>query len=161
MNSFSFFSVCMCLLIITSMSLNAQPPKAPVIPGTTFGAAISADGSAPVADLSRLKAGEESVGVKVSGEVTDVCPKMGCWLSLKMPDNSKVFVKMKDYGFFVPVELVGKTVVIDGQAKLLKTSVEELKHYAKDAQKSDEEIKAITDPKEEIQLMANGILIVK
>jgi len=161
MNSIKFYCACFAFVTVLSVGVNAQPPKTPVTAGTTFGTAISAEGANPVAELPKLIGEEESVSVKVSGEVTDVCPKMGCWLSLKMPDNSKVFVKMKDYGFFVPVELVGKTIVIDGQAKIERTSVEELQHYAKDAQKSDEEIAAIKEPKEEIRLLANGIVIVK
>ena len=160
MNTVKYYLGCFIFIILASVYANAQPPKTPVTPGSTFGEAISAEGAKPVAELPKLIGEEESVPVKVSGEVTDVCPKMGCWLSLKMPDNSKVFVKMKDYGFFVPVELVGKTVVIDGQGTIERTSVEELKHYAKDAQKSDEEIAAITEPKEQIRLMANGIVIV-
>jgi hypothetical protein len=78
-----------------------------------------------------------------------------------MPDKTTVFVKMKDYAFFVPLEMIGKTVVIDGEAKKIETSVAELKHYAEDAKKSKEEIEAITEPKKEIRLTANGILVVK
>ncbi len=161
MNRSNFYSGCLVFFVLASLSVNAQPPKTPVTAGTTFGTAISPDGATPVTDLPKLLEAEETVDVKISGEVTDVCPKMGCWLSLQMPDDSKVFVKMKDYGFFVPVDLIGKTIVIDGQAKVLRTSVDELKHYAKDAQKSDAEIEAIKEPKEEIRIIANGIVIVK
>jgi len=139
----------------------AQPPKGPVTPGTTFGAAVTATGAVAVADLPNLLKDEQSHTVKVSGVVTDVCPKKGCWISLQTPDNTKVFVKMKDYGFFVPVELKGKTIVMEAEAKTVKTSVDELKHYAEDAKKSKEEIDAITEPKEEIRLTASGIVIVK
>jgi hypothetical protein len=144
-----------------SFSVNAQPPHTPVTPGTTYGAAISAEGAKPLAELPKLIGNESSVPVKVTGQVSEVCPKKGCWLSLKMPDNSKVFVNMKDYGFFVPVELIGKTIVIDAQARIEKTSVEELKHYAEDAHKPQAEIDAIKEPKEEIRLLANGIVVVK
>lgn len=152
--------LCM-LLMAATVIVKAQPPKGPVTPGTTFGSSISTDGAIAVADLPELIQDDQSHPVKVKGKVTDVCPKKGCWLSLEMPDNSKVFVKMKDYGFFVPVELIGKTVVIDAEAKVIKTSVDELKHYAEDAKKSKEEIDAIKEPKEEIRLTANGIEIVK
>lgn len=150
----------LCMLLAAA-TVNAQPPKGPVTPGTTFGSSISADGAIAVAGLPELLTDDQPHPVKVKGTVTDVCPKKGCWLSLEMPDNSKVFVKMKDYGFFVPVELIGKTVVIDAEAKVIKTSVDELKHYAEDAKKSKEEIDAIKEPKEEIRLTANGIVIVK
>ena len=67
---------------------------------------------------------------------------------------------MKDYGFFLPVAAVGKTVVLDAKVELKTTSVEELKHYAEDAKKSPEEIAAITAPKKEISVMAKGIVVV-
>ena len=149
------------LLMLVVTSLSAQPPTVPATPGSTFGAAISADGATPIAKLPSLVAGEEPVDVKVTAKVLDVCPKKGCWISLEIPETKEtVFVKMKDYAFFVPLELIGKTIVIDGQAKKIKTSVAELKHYAEDAKKSKEEIDAITEPKEEIRFTANGIVVV-
>lgn len=139
----------------------AQPPDLPTTPGTTYGGTVDVDGALPVNELPQLLKGEQPKMVKVKGTVTDVCPKMGCWLSLEMPDKTSVFVKMKDYGFFVPTDLKGKTVVMDAEAKVLKTSVEELKHYAQDAKKSQQEIDAIKAPKEEIRLTASGITVVK
>jgi hypothetical protein len=40
---------------------------------------------------------------------------------------------MKDYAFFVPTALEGKTVVLEGSAESKTTSVKELQHYAEDA----------------------------
>jgi hypothetical protein len=68
---------------------------------------------------------------------------------------------MNDYGFLVPLSLKGKTVVIDGEAKLKTTSVAELKHYAEDAKKTQAEIDAITEPKKEVRIMARGIAVVE
>ena len=42
----------------------------------------------------------------------------------------------------------------------MATSVEELKHYAEDAKKSQDEIDAITEPKTEIRFMASGMVVV-
>jgi len=147
-------------LFLVTLAL-AQPPDLPTTPGTTYGSNVNVAGAVPVDELPQLLKGEQPKMVKVKGTVMDVCPKMGCWLSLEMPDKSNVFVKMKDYGFFVPTELKGKTVVVDAEAKVLKTSVEELKHYAEDAKKSQQEIDAIKAPKEEIRLTATGITVVK
>lgn len=139
----------------------AQPPDLPVTPGTTYGSQVESAGAIPLADLAGTLKDNDVQTVKVQGTVTDVCPKMGCWISLATPDQTPVFVKMKDYGFFVPTALKGKTVVIDAEAKLLTTSVEELRHYAEDAKKSKAEIDAITSPKEEIRLTATGIKVVQ
>ncbi|MNF17801.1 hypothetical protein D3C80_2215180 [compost metagenome] len=67
---------------------------------------------------------------------------------------------MKDYAFFVPTALKGKNVVLEGSAERKITSVDELKHYAKDAKKSKAEIDAIKSPKEEIRFLASGIKVV-
>ena len=69
-------------------------------------------------------------------------------------------VKMKDYGFFVPLAAKGKTVVIEGQVSMKTTSVKELRHYAEDAKKSQAEIDAITQPKKEVNILANGIVVI-
>lgn len=150
-----------CLLFVAGLTAYAQPPQVPADKGATFGAAITADGAVPVAGIPAVLENKESTNVKITAKVVDVCPKKGCWMQLEMPDQSKVFVKMKDYGFFVPTAIKGRTVVIDGEAKSIVTSVDELKHYAEDAKKSKEEIAAITEPKKEIRFTANGILVVE
>lgn len=99
--------------------------------------------------------------VAVKGTVTEVCPKKGCWIKMKSDDGKDFFVKMKDYAFFVPEALVGKTVVLEGKAESKVTSVNELKHYAEDAKKSQTEIDAIKEPKTETRFLANAIKVVQ
>lgn len=156
-----YLSVTLLLVVGIISSAVGQPPSVPANEGATFGAATTSENAIAVDQLPQLLKDKESTPVKVIAKVTDVCPKKGCWMSLEMPDKSTVFVKMKDYAFFVPLAIIGKTVVIDAEAKTIETSVAELKHYAEDAKKSQTEIDAITEPKKEIRLMANGILVVK
>ncbi len=68
-------------------------------------------------------------------------------------------VRMKDHSFFVPLELSGKTVVIDGIAEEKLTSVDELRDVAQDGGKSKTEIAKITQPKKEIVVQAKGVLV--
>jgi hypothetical protein len=145
--------------VFASIQSWAQPPAVPADPGATFGVVTTGEKASAVSGLPDLLIGKDQADVKVIAKVTDVCPKKGCWMSLEMPDKSTVFVKMKDYGFFVPMAIKGKTIVIDGEAKSTITSVAELKHYAEDAKKSQAEIDAITEPKNEIRLTAKGILV--
>ena len=84
----------------------------------------------------------------------------GCWMNISDATASEpVFVQFKDYGFFVPKDASGKEVVIEGVAYRELTPIEDLKHFAKDAGKTDDEIAQITEPKEEIRFMAKGVLI--
>jgi len=152
------------LLVVAATTLSlaqAQPPKGPAKPGTVYGAQTTAAGAIDIAQLPGQLAKQDSFQTKVIAQVIDVCPKKGCWMELRINDSTTAFVKMKDYGFFVPLDIKGKTIVFDGEAKLINTSVDELRHYAADAKKSKAEIEAITEPKKEIRLLASGILVMK
>jgi hypothetical protein len=153
------------LLVVAATTLSlaqAQPPKGPANPGDVYGAPTTSKGAMDIAKLPAALAKKDSIGqTKVIAKVLDVCPKKGCWMKVQIDENTTAFVKMKDYGFFVPMDVIGKTVVLDTEAKLHTTSVNELKHYAEDAKKPQAEIDAITEPKKEIRLLANGILVLK
>lgn len=154
---FLAFSV-MALGLVT----NAQPPEGDAKPGEWYGEKITTEGAVPVNDVvAKLADGIESLDTKIKAKIVEVCPKKGCWLKLELADGQTATVKMKDYGFFLPLSAKGKTVVIDGEVKMKTTSVAELKHYAEDAKKSKEEIDAITEPKKEVRVLAKGIVVVE
>ncbi len=140
------------------------PPAGNALVGDYYGADVSDTSVKKAISVGKLednlKADNKIENVSVKGEVTGVCPKRGCWISLKTEDGSSFFVKMKDYAFFVPTAAKGKNVVLEGVAEKKVTSIEELKHYAKDAKKSKAEIDAIKAPKEEIRFLASGIKVV-
>ncbi|MCX6317866.1 MAG: DUF4920 domain-containing protein [Bacteroidetes bacterium] len=141
---------------------NAQPPAGDAKPGEWYGEKVNADGALNINDVvAKLNGGSEFENVKIKAKIVEVCPKKGCWLKLELADGSTAMVKMKDYGFFLPVAAKGKMVVIEGEVKLKTTSIAELKHYAEDAKKSKEEIDAITEPQKEVKVMAKGIVVVE
>lgn len=152
-----FFALIMCAAI----GANAQPPEGKATVGTVYGANVTAEDAKQIAELPEMLAKTPKVNTKVKAKILDVCPKKGCWLKLAVNDSTTAFVKMEDYGFFLPLDAIGKNVVLDAEASMTTTSVAELKHYAADAKKSKEEIAAITQPKKEIKLLAKGIVVVE
>jgi hypothetical protein len=96
---------------------------------------------------------------KVTGQVASVCQMSGCWMTLKLTDGQTMRVTFKDYGFFVPKNISGKTVVIEGQALVKETSVKTLQHYAEDAGKSKAEIAKITQPEKALNFVATGVVV--
>ncbi len=141
---------------------NAQPPEGEAKPGEWYGEKVSVDGAVALTDVAKkLGEGEKTLDTKIKAKILEVCPKKGCWLKLELENGETAMVKMKDYGFFLPLAAKGKTVVIDGEVKIKNTSVEELRHYAEDAKKSKEEIAAITKPEKEVRVTAKGIVIVE
>lgn len=142
-----------------------SPPAGNASVGDVYGTAVSANAENTAISTKKLdkklKKTKKVENVAVTGKVTDVCEKKGCWLTVETDNNEKFFVKMKDYAFFVPTALKGKTIVMEGNAETKIISVDEQKHYAEDAKKSQQEIDAITQPQEEIRFVANGIKVIK
>lgn len=144
----------------TSLVLTAQPPAGPANPGDSYGEKISADGAISLKDLDKKLKKSETVNAKIKGKVVEVCSKKGCWLTMEMPDKSKMTVKFKDYAFFVPADISGKTVVLNGEARRKIVSVNELKHFAQDAKKPQSEIDAIIKPEKQLSYTASGVLVI-
>ena len=111
-------------------------------------------------DLRYFEKIDDNFEIKnISGEIINVCPKKGCWMNVKV-DTDTVFVKFKDYGFFVPkTGIEGKQILMSGMIFRDTITVERLRHYAEDAKKSKEEIDLITVPEYKINMVANAVAI--
>jgi len=133
----------------------------PTKDGKHFGAIITADGAISYDEVVGKMAGADSLNMKVAGNVFEVCQKKGCWMTLKseQPGQPEMRVTFKDYAFFMPKDLSGKRVVVEGYAYVETTSVDVLRHYAEDGGKSKEEIAAITEPKREVSFEAVGVIV--
>ena len=70
-------------------------------------------------------------------------------------------MKFEDYSFFVPKNAQNKEVIVNGKAFVNIESIDALKHYAKDAGKSQAAIDSIVAPKTTYSFLANGVLIAK
>ncbi|EAY24336.1 hypothetical protein M23134_05962 [Microscilla marina ATCC 23134] len=126
-----------------------------------FGKKITTEKAQNASSLYTILATKEKSGkVKLKGEVLAVCKKKGCWMKMDMGDkNDKLFIRFKDYGFFVPKDCDGKTAVIEGVAKKETITVAQLRHYAQDAGKSKKEIEAINQPQKKYTFEATGVIL--
>lgn len=128
----------------------------------SFGKEIIADDAVEASSMAKhyqeIKAGD-SINSKMFGKVKEVCQAKGCWMTVDLEDGNEVMVKFKDYGFFVPKNIAGEEVIINGKAFVSEIPVSELRHYAEDAGKSEAEIAAITEPKRTLSFEADGVLV--
>lgn len=136
--------------------LSAQNSSAEV--GDIYGESFEINSSTNILEPSKVYAGITMEGV-FTGTVVEVCTKKGCWVKLELANGDKATIKMKEYDFFVPEEIAGKEIYINGKAELKTVSVDELKHIAEDGGKSQDEIDAITQPEETISIVADGIKV--
>lgn len=123
-----------------------QTDVAPAKTGTVYGKEVKKSGTIAPKDVEKqLETAEKFTG-KVEGKVTRVCTMKGCWLALENKgSDTPIIVRFKDYGFFVPQDIVGKTVVVEGYAKI------------KEKEDKDNPGKTIKD----IAFTADGVLVVK
>lgn len=134
--------------------------KQETIQGDYFGqefevSSKAAKTSAPFEQISAT----DSVQTQMIGEIKEVCQNKGCWMKVKLESDDEVFVRFKDYGFFVPKDAAGKKVVMNGAAFLEEMSVEDQRHYAEDEGASEDELAQITAPKQTLRFEADGVLI--
>ena len=119
-----------------------------------FGAALTLKKPMTV-EQAINNASNTSSPILVEGEIGSVCQAKGCWMGF----NSKagnVRVTFKDYGFFVPFSIVGKTVQAEGTLEKVTLSLEDSKHLVKDGGGDPD---SVTEPLVEYQMVASGVVI--
>lgn len=129
---------------------------------TSFGKNITATNalaaSAITTQFESMAVGD-SLDIKMIAKVDEVCQAKGCWMKLNLSNEEQVMVKFKDYGFFMPKDISGKEVIINGKAFVNEVPVDEQRHYAEDGGATAEEIAAITEPKKTLSFLADGVLL--
>jgi hypothetical protein len=126
-----------------------------------FGESFKVEEEIELINLMSEMENYDSVMAVVEAKVTEVCQSKGCWMKVELPNGESMRVTFKDYGFFMPKDLAGQTVKMQGIAKKEETDVETLKHFAEDAGKSEEEIAQITESKMDYKFIASGVKLTK
>jgi hypothetical protein len=126
-----------------------------------FGEAITETNPTEASKLVAMLKDKKTLEIKLKGTIIQTCKKKGCWMEMDLGNGKKMRVKFKDYAFFVPKDASahGKVAIIEGVAQKETIDVKTLRHYAKDAGKSEAEIEKITKPEDELTFEAKGVII--
>jgi Domain of unknown function (DUF4920) len=157
-----FFSL---VLVATILSCkNNTEPKDSNEGFAVFGAKIPKGEALTFDDMAKkyesLKPGD-TANVKFESTINAVCKKKGCWMTMNLGNDKEAFVKFKDYAFFVPKNADKSQAIVSGKAFVAVESIDELKHYAKDAGQSQASIDSIIAPKTTYSFMADAVMIKK
>ena len=99
-----------------------------IVKGTSyFGDSVKNDQVIELASLQTEMKGESKKDMKIKGVVKEVCQEKGCWMTMTLDNGDEMRVTFKDYKIFVPKDLGGKKVVLDGFAYTDTTSIEKLR----------------------------------
>ncbi|WP_238474619.1 DUF4920 domain-containing protein [Maribacter algarum] len=144
-----------------SQSHTEQKAVAPTV-FPSFGMQIDETNAISASEMSEKYAimkPTDTLQTKFVAKVTEVCQSKGCWMRVELQDGQETMVRFKDYGFFMPKDIKGKEVIVNGLAFVEEMSVKDQQHYAKDAGKSDDEITKITAAKKTLGFEADGVLL--
>ena len=100
----------------------------------------------------------------VKGEITEVCKKAGCWITVLKEDGTSIRVVFRDH-FGIPTDTpIGYEVIMNGVGQLDTTTIELQKHFLDDAKEAGEavsqaEYDAITEDLIEVSFDCDGLLV--
>lgn len=127
---------------------------------TAYGDEFDASTPISIADFTTSMQEKESMeGLVIEANISEVCQEEGCWMRVKNEGGDDIFVTFNDHQFVIPKDLMNNRVIIYGTGMKKTVSVADLQHYAADAGATAKEIAAITEPKDEIQINATGLLV--
>ena len=162
------FNVLLVLFLVIC-SCQGQERKKPLeknediaVEFSSFGEQINVKGSISNEEMTqkyKVLSVPDTLRTKFAATVTEVCQAKGCWMKLQLKGGQETMVSFKDYGFFMPKDIAGREVVVDGSAFVSQMSVEDQRHYAKDGGKSQEEIDKIAESKKTYGFVADGVLL--
>lgn len=118
-----------------------------------FGEPFALQESKPLGSVIESLASVGDAPVQVSGEVDQVCQKMGCWMVIKDGDHM-ARVLMKDHKFAVPFDGKGKKAVVEGTIVAKELSEAQVKHIEEDAGRDPNQVEGT---RQEYVLTASGV----
>ena len=155
---FLIISFSLIVFVFSACNTSKKMVEEPNLP--QYGEKITASDYVSFDKVMSILEKEGTYKGKVKGMATGVCQKKGCWMTLSSDSSTdELFVKFKDYGFFMPFDIAGKEVVLRGTAEKETTSVEMLRHYALDGGATEEEVAKITEPETAFNFIADGVIV--
>ncbi len=147
------------LLILILLSLLPGPSgaEAELPAGRDFGAGLTLERATPLAEVAADPDRFAEEPILVTGRLTDVCQKKGCWTILKDGPQS-VRVRFKDYGFFLPKDSAGSVAYVEGLVAVKTLSEKDARHY--EAESQDGDPASIRGPQRELGFTASGVRLI-
>ncbi|MEY2924419.1 MAG: hypothetical protein RLZZ337_967 [Bacteroidota bacterium] len=144
--------------IIGCSQNNAETTEEGTVAGRYGDTTFTSENAITMAAMLDSLSGNDSIYATVNGEIKAACQAKGCWMSMDA-NGQDMLVQFKDYGFFVPKNSAEHKATLRGWAYVDTLSVAEQVEIAKDAEKTAEEIAAISEPKVKLSFMADGVII--
>ena len=129
-------------IVSYAQSIRLSEPVASDATSETFGTTL--DSSLKTVTITELATNSEhhlGKNFQVETRIAKVCQKKGCFF-IAQQNEHVIRVSFKDYGFFIPTDSSGKTVLLSGELIQKEMSEKQAAHYTSDLQAQPGEVKA-------------------
>lgn len=137
-------SICFLALSLSATAndtIRLSTPTAKDETSETFGAPLNTDlEKVTLRELSIHPTAHLGEIFQIETKIAKVCQKKGCFF-IAQQDDDVIRVSFKDYGFFIPTDSSGKTVLMTGELVQKQVSKEQAKHFAADLQSDSADIR--------------------
>lgn len=128
----------------------------PYFAGAEFDKSTAISSEELVAELASFDGSAKDL--MFTAEITEACQKKGCWMKVS-PGSEDIRVSFKDYDFFVPLDSKGHSTTLNGTLYYDTLTVEQLRHYAMDANATQDSLDKITEPIITLSYEATGVYV--
>jgi hypothetical protein len=97
-----------------------------------FGETFSVATAKPAAEVLGAPEAHADGPVRFTGELAEVCQKMGCWAVVRDDEGHSVRITMKDHAFGIDKDAMGKACDVEGTLVAKKVDPKQLEHYAEE-----------------------------
>jgi hypothetical protein len=153
LSRFGCLSALVCVVMIAG-ACQSEPSAGPDGTVRTYGESVEEVSARAASEVASAPSALEGTIVTVTGRISTVCQKKGCWLSLDtgtaMPIRVLVPRTDEGYEFTVPTTLTGQATVM-GTLQTVELDDATKKHLAEDG--------AAPDRTQEVQILATGIRV--
>jgi hypothetical protein len=94
-----------------------------------FGAPFTISEAVPASAVFSDPAPSAGKVVRVKGELTEVCQKMGCWAVVRDDAGHSVRITMKDHAFGIDKDTAGRACDVEGELVQKAVDPERVKHF--------------------------------
>lgn len=108
----------------------AAPAEAPVEASAQhFGGPFTVSAAVPAATVLSAPEDHAEGPVRMTGELSEVCQKMGCWAVVRDDAGNSIRVTMKDHAFGIAKDSRGKACDVEGQLVKKAVDPKTIEHY--------------------------------
>lgn len=142
------------LVILASLTVHGKPGA-----DKTFGGKITAQNKTSLPKIVSNFSDYKDKTIIFEATPRKVCEKKGCWMILE-DGKHQVRTLFKNYGFFVPKDIVGKKVRVQGVMEQKTVSAAEIRHFMKDEGRPLKDVKKVKTGQTKYQFTADAVEII-